>query len=319
MDLQDFIKKWTDKPVDFDGVYPNECYDLAHQFIYEVLGITDAKIIAHPSAYQIFTNFNENGIDAISFDLISNTPEGVPEARDIVVFGQEIGVDGHVCIFIDGTNKKFNSFDANWPVGSLPHIQSHNYTGVLGWLHPKNTESILVKKTDFENLVKKSSQYDDFLKNNYDKYPDVIKRVQELEGEIEGLNSQIRTLIDFQRQIAGILGIENQTPAIVGEITRLISIEDQKRDVEKELEISKSDNSLLKIDNTRLNEEVTTLKQAQVDFSQRFHGLETEKTANDTAWNACQIKLQNLIEQGVGKLVKTIKLGGFIIQIFKLK
>lgn len=136
MTFDEFVSKWSNQQIDFDGVYPNQCMDLMHQYVYDVLGITDKTVLAAPAAYQAYTNFNKPDL----FDKIDNTPTGVPQKGDIVFFGQDIGEFGHVCIFVDGDTKKFNSFDANWPTGSLPHIQNHNYTGVLGWLRPKAQE-----------------------------------------------------------------------------------------------------------------------------------------------------------------------------------
>lgn len=136
MTFDEFIAKWTDQPVDFDGVYPNQCMDLMHQYCFDVLGITDRSALAQPAAYQVFTNYDhETG--AAAFDKITNTPQAVPVKGDIVFFGQTIGPYGHVCIFVDGTDLQFNSFDANWPLNSLPHIQHHSYQGVIGWLHFK--------------------------------------------------------------------------------------------------------------------------------------------------------------------------------------
>src|SRR5258706_14003284 len=131
MTYDEFVIKWTGKPVDFDGIYPNQCMDLMHQYVYDVLGITDKAVLAAPNAYQAYTNnFPQY------FEKIDNTPTGVPQKGDIIFFGQAVGPSGHVCIFKDGNVSTFNSFDANWPVGTLPHIQSHNYNGCLGWLRP---------------------------------------------------------------------------------------------------------------------------------------------------------------------------------------
>ncbi len=133
MTFQQFLEKYNGQPVDFDGIYPNQCLDLAHQYVYDVLGLTDVRIIAHPAAYQIYTDFTETQY----FDKIANSPTGVPLEGDIVVFGQGVGQWGHVCIFIEGDARNFKSFDANWPTGSLPHVQDHTYGYCLGWLHPK--------------------------------------------------------------------------------------------------------------------------------------------------------------------------------------
>jgi hypothetical protein len=125
MTFDEFINKQTGKPVDFDGVYPNQCMDLMHQYVYDVLGLTDTRLLAHPSAYQVFTDFTETDY----FEKIANTPTSVPQKGDIVLFNKTSSNPfGHVCIFVDGDANKFNSFDANFPTGSLPHIQNHSYT-----------------------------------------------------------------------------------------------------------------------------------------------------------------------------------------------
>lgn len=162
MNFDQFITKWTGKHVDFDGIYPDQCFDLAHQYIYDVLGIKDTKIIAHPAAYQIYSDFNQNGIDSKYFDKIANTPTGVPQKGDIIVFGTAIGIYGHVSIFYSGNTTAFKSFDANWPVNTLPHLQDHNYTGVVGWLRFKPQQAtpatelqacILARDTNWNMVV----------------------------------------------------------------------------------------------------------------------------------------------------------------------
>ena len=130
MTLDEFIKKYTGVAVDFDGVYGVQCMDLMHQYMYDVLEIKDGTVLSSPTASQTYTNFRWGNY----FKKIDNTPTGIPLKGDIVFFGTTVGSAGHVCVFVDGDMNKFNSFDANWPVGSLPHIQNHNYVGVLGWL-----------------------------------------------------------------------------------------------------------------------------------------------------------------------------------------
>lgn len=137
MTFDEFIKKYTGKPVDFDGVYPNQCMDLAHFYVYEVLGVKDKAVLSAPSAYQVFTGFKWGDL----FTKVENKPTNVPKKGDIVVWGTGVGTHGHIAIFVDGNANKFNSFDANWPTDTLPHIQDHTYKGVLGWLSFKNKPS----------------------------------------------------------------------------------------------------------------------------------------------------------------------------------
>ncbi len=137
MTLDEFTTKWNNKPVDFDGIYPNQCMDLMHQYIYEVLGFTDKSYLAAPAAKDVYLRF-PNISGSQQFTQIGNTPDGIPHKGDLVFWGDQVGQYGHVSIFIEGDINQFKSFDANWPVNSLCHFQNHNYNGVLGWFRPKS-------------------------------------------------------------------------------------------------------------------------------------------------------------------------------------
>lgn len=140
MSFQEFINKWNGKGIDFDGAYGDQCMDLMHQYISEVLGLNDGRILAASYAYQVYTNFNTI-FGHEYFDRIDNTPTGVPLNGDIMFWKPNVqnvtGVAGHVAVFRDGDMNRFNSFDQNYPTGTKCHIQNHSYTGVLGWLRRK--------------------------------------------------------------------------------------------------------------------------------------------------------------------------------------
>ena len=57
MTLDEHIAKWQGKPIDFDGAYGFQCMDLMHQYVYEVLGITDRSVLAAPIARLVYQNF----------------------------------------------------------------------------------------------------------------------------------------------------------------------------------------------------------------------------------------------------------------------
>jgi hypothetical protein len=129
--FQQFRDTYNGKGVDTDGAYGNQCMDLMHKYIVDVLGLS-LSVLAAPSAYQAYQNGDTN------FTKIANTPTGVPQNGDIVFWNTTVGSAGHVAVFVDGDVNSFNSFDQNWPVGSLCHVQNHpNYNGVAGWLRFK--------------------------------------------------------------------------------------------------------------------------------------------------------------------------------------
>lgn len=139
MSFDQFISKWNGRGIDFDGYYGDQCMDLMHQYLSEVLGLTDGRILAAPNAKTVYTNF-ANVFGHERFERIANTPNGVPQKGDIVFWGN--GTAGHVAIYRDGNVYSFTSFDQNYPTGSKCHLQKHDYTGVLGWLRIKQPTAV---------------------------------------------------------------------------------------------------------------------------------------------------------------------------------
>ena len=142
MTFEEFILKYTYeavynfKGIDTDQAWGYQCMDLMHKFIDEVLGLPDYRILAAPTAAQVYFNFPYIfGSD--KFTKIDNTPTGVPLKGDIMFFkqyGTLYGPAGHVCVVYKADIKAMCTFDQNYPTGSLPHLQKHNYLGCLGWL-----------------------------------------------------------------------------------------------------------------------------------------------------------------------------------------
>lgn len=136
MTFDNFIAKWNGRGIDFDGYYGDQCMDLMHQYCVEVLGLTDGRILAAPSAKDVYLNYPKT-FGSQYFTQIANTPTNVPQKGDIIFWGTGIGPYGHVAIFRDGNVNSFNSFDQNFPTGSKCKIVKHDYRGVLGWLRLK--------------------------------------------------------------------------------------------------------------------------------------------------------------------------------------
>lgn len=130
MNIQQFFDKYNNRGIDFDSFYGFQCMDLAHQFAVDVNG---QDIPSAPAAKDVWTKATPG------YDKIKNTPDGVPQRGDIVIWGTEVGPYGHIAVFDHGDQNSFTSFDQNWPVNSLCHYQNHNYKGVLGWLRLQTT------------------------------------------------------------------------------------------------------------------------------------------------------------------------------------
>lgn len=187
MTLDQFIKKHTGKFVEyhsFDPAAKNQCVDLANQYIVDVLGLTPI----------IGTNAQDFPKKADKeFNYILNTPTGVPNKGDLMIFKSADGV-GHISIFLQGSTSLFTSFDQNYPTGSPCKTVQHYYRNVLGWLQPKKesmSNTILVPITDFENLHTKSSKYDQFVALGYSSAAQVEQLIRDHKTEIDNKNAEI--------------------------------------------------------------------------------------------------------------------------------
>ncbi len=153
MNLDGFIAKYNGKFVEAGGTSNalNQCVDLVNQYIDEVLHLPKilwTNAVDFPS--KIGTDY----------DYIKNTPTGVPQKGDFVIWG---GTYGHIGIFIEGDTNSFRSFDENYPTGSPSVVVNHNYNNVLGWMHPKvtpqATDALAVCMTDREKFWKERDEY----------------------------------------------------------------------------------------------------------------------------------------------------------------
>ena len=186
MTLDEFIKKYEGKGVDVDG-YPADnkyqCVDLYRQYVKEVLGYPQSPPVV--GAKDIWDSYLPE-----YFKRIENTPTGVPEKGDIVIFGTGLGKYGHVAIFVEGTTSRFTSFDQNYPTGSLCHLQGHTYNAVIGWLTP------LQKPMDIPNYLKTLLQEANIDINNEGAFRSFWQKAKDYDQHIKELNERVKSLAD---------------------------------------------------------------------------------------------------------------------------
>lgn len=204
MTLEEFITKYTGKGIDFDGVYSTQCVDLYRQYVKEVLGFPQSPPVE--GAKDIWTTYLPE-----YYDRIEKTPYNQPEKGDIVIWGDKIGKWGHVAIFIEGDNRKFKSFDQNFPIGSLCHIQEHTYNGVIGWLRPKykkidmpewlktliqEANLSLDREGEFRAFWEKAKRYDDDIRELQERVKSLSDALADRALEVSTLTEQIQKLRD---------------------------------------------------------------------------------------------------------------------------
>ena len=151
MSLQDFIDKYKGKKNDFDGVFGSQCVDLYDFYCRDVIG---APIHYVTGAKDIWENYPKT-----YFNRIPNTPTGIPQPGDVMIWGSDYGQWGHVAIVTEADVNKFKALSQNDPVGRKTHIKNYTYDFVLGWLQP--VQNVNSSNNDMSNdLQKKASGFD---------------------------------------------------------------------------------------------------------------------------------------------------------------
>lgn len=186
-----------------DASNKDQCFDLAFAWV-DFINVP-RETIRHFLAYQIWTLASD--ITKQYFDLIPNTPDGVPQVGDLVIFGTQVGVAGHVSIANGtGTTKAFESFDQNWSGQQFATTVRHTYgssQGVLGWLRPKTSATMTLDGKVFENLVRKSTITDKIRQklNVEDSETVMLAEVDKLIGYEDAVVQKDKQLSDAQATV----------------------------------------------------------------------------------------------------------------------
>lgn len=136
MTYDQFYTTWNGKGADFDGWYGDQCVDLFNFYNRDVVGAPFIPTTDTGGAADLFNDFDKTAAPQFYDRLYAGA---VFQKGDVVVWAANTavtGAAGHVGIF-DHSDNGFYSFDQNYPTGSLPHLQHHDYRGILGVLRPK--------------------------------------------------------------------------------------------------------------------------------------------------------------------------------------
>ena len=133
MTLDEFIKNYEDKQIDYDRSFGAQCVDLFRQYSKEVLGIKE-HTGAVEGAKDLYLNFDKMSLMAKYFQKVYT-----PHKGDIVIFGEsKTNKYGHVAIVIYSTNKTLVVFEQDGYKQNLgAHIAIWDYERVLGFLRRK--------------------------------------------------------------------------------------------------------------------------------------------------------------------------------------
>jgi hypothetical protein len=192
--FDDFIKKWLGKKCDWDGYFSGQCVDLFRQYVQEVLALPQPKGVG--GAKDFWTNFDTDQALFENYEKIPNTPDGVPQKGDVVIWnGRAGGGYGHVAMFVEGDVNGFTSFDENWPTLDKCTLTKHNYTNVSGWFHPTN-------EMDCETALIEMRASRDKWKNQCEE--DKEKYAQDIADKTQHIELMQRTMAEQNVQISSL-------------------------------------------------------------------------------------------------------------------
>lgn len=180
MTLQQFLEVNNGQYVEVAGSANalNQCVDLANAYLRDVLN--------HPIIE--WTNAVDFPSKLPDFTYILNTPDGVPQEGDLVVWG---GTYGHIAIFIEGDTNSFRSFDQNYHSGTPCHVQGHTYSNVIGWLRSRNET---VSKEVYDACMVDRQKF-------WSERDAALEKVTELEKKTVDLNRQLAEMASIMESI----------------------------------------------------------------------------------------------------------------------
>lgn len=308
MTLEQFVKKYLGKQVEYHSFNPNakyQCVDLANQFIVEVLKLTPV-IGTDAKDFPLKIKTSE-------FEVIKNTPEFIPKVNDIAIWnGRAGGGAGHIAVVRDNkaTVNTFNSLDQNWSKPLYVTLETHDYKNVSHFLRPR-----FITEDLEENTMKTYTQEEWELEReernkNWTLYQGELEKNKELQKEISRLNDEVgerkREADQFTEDMAKRLDLPATADRsmILSRMSELLNEEEAKRQLEKKLDEEQR----------KHDQEVNKLLD---DVAQLRAELEEQKKRNETLMN----RLDKLEQQAVSVQEKKEEIGflEYITSLLKRK
>lgn len=134
MNLNQFIKKYQDKAVDFDGNFGPQCVDLFNRYLVDVYKIKEPiKEFPVISAFQLFDMAKKKP----NFETQNNGLFDIAKPGDIIVWNQGVGPHGHVGICVKAGLMSLEVFEQNWNGVQKSVINKRGYKNITGFFRLK--------------------------------------------------------------------------------------------------------------------------------------------------------------------------------------
>lgn len=135
--LEDFVKKYTGKKVDFDGAFGAQCVDLARQYWKEGLGIPEhtGPCSTTGGAKDLFLDYEKMPLEKKYFIRL---PKKNPIAGDVLIWDSSISNPyGHVAICLGTLGSSFIVFEQDGFKQDGAKINIRSNQNFLGYLRKK--------------------------------------------------------------------------------------------------------------------------------------------------------------------------------------
>lgn len=137
MTLEEFVKKYKGKKVDYDNAYGAQCVDLPRQYWKEVEGIPEhtGPCATSGGAKDLFLDYSKMPIEKKYF-IRSTQKNWIP--GDVLIWDQSpTNKYGHVAIFLAKLGNSLLVFEQNGITQAGAEIQVRTRDNLLGYLRKR--------------------------------------------------------------------------------------------------------------------------------------------------------------------------------------
>ena len=137
MTLEEFVKKYNGKKVDYDNAYGAQCVDLFRQYTKEALGIKEhtGSCATSGGAKDLFLDYDKMPVEKKYFTR-SKAKNWIP--GDVLIWDQSpTNKYGHVAIFLAKLGNSFLVFEQNGITQAGAEIQIRTRDKLLGYLRKR--------------------------------------------------------------------------------------------------------------------------------------------------------------------------------------